>query len=314
VSDNDDIRWRALKAEHSSDVLGPLWLEETERAVRNVSRRYPAAVYTETGSWDEAERQNLVQEVVLAELLEGGQLAYINSVATNLRSIRNLLALTVRRTLAHGRRRTVVDNLLDRCRRLRTDDQPPAGTADAPDSALYKAATEVSRIPRVRIRDSDRAPIVFSTESLEQVLRLVEQHVPGGGSERDLARIFELVLTDYLPGFLTSEEGSDDEPDRTLSPEEEVLTHELVTLLHDGLSPEQRTILAMKLADMSDSAVADTIGISRPTAAKRFKDATAVVSHALRDLEGHLQDAVLSGLASALELPGGHTSSTENEI
>lgn len=290
--------WEDLRAEFRDVVIGPLWLAEVERATRRVAPKYPPASYTETGEWNALALENLVQEVTLTQLLDGGQLAYVLDTANDLSSARALLAHIVRRTLARTRQRTIIDNLLDRANELSTFPAAHEG-AGADAARLYEAATAVSRLPRIRIINSDRAPAVFSSETLGEALRLVEQTLGRAAVRGELSRILELALTDYLPSRLVQIEGGVDESDYALTPEEQVTVADTLTRVM-ALPDEALSILALKIDDHSDTVVAHHLGVSRPTAAKRFREASAMVEAAIATLDTRLQDEILSRLAERL--------------
>lgn len=291
--------WADLLEEHRRDVLGPLWLALLEHTVRIVTPRYPPDVYSETGEWNDHARENLVQTVAVDQLLEQSQLAYIIATATSTETAAALLNRIVRRTLGHARRRTVIDNLLDRSRALRTT--TPATGAGASSSSVLEAAREVARVPRLRIHSDERAPVIYSTEALQQILDITAHHLGDTFSERDLARILEHVLTSFLPSALVQGDarGADTSPE--LTPDQEAVVADVLSRLVSTMTPEQHTILALKLSDHSDHDVAARIGVSRPTAAKRFKDATSLIQTAVADLPPRLQDAVLGQLPTRLE-------------
>lgn len=290
--------WQDLRAEFRDVVIGPLWLAEVHGAARRVAPKYPPASYTETGEWNALALENLVQEVTLTQLLDGGQLAYILDTANDLSAARALMAHVVRRTLARTRQRTIIDNLLDRANEISPFPAAHAG-AGAHASRLYEAATAVSRLPRIRIINSDRAPAVFSSETLGEALQLVEETLGRAAARGEFSRILELVLTDYLPSRLVQVEGGVDESDYALTPEEQVTVADTLTRVM-ALTPEALSILALKIDDHSDTVVANHLGISRPTAAKRFREASASVEAAIATLDTRLQDEILSRLAERL--------------
>lgn len=292
--------WDDLRREYASDEkFGVHWLSEVERAVARIANKYPPAIYSETGSWDAHGLENLVQEVVLTQLLGEGQLDYILTVATSIDSARALLTRTVRRTLGQGRRRTVIDNLLDRANEIAPFVPNESPGPQATDTALRAAANLIAKIPRVRIINSDRAPTVYTTENLEHVVEIAANAVDANLRRRELQKIFELVLSDYVPSALVQFEGDLDEPDRSLTPEQEHTLQEVVSELKN-LPGEALTILALKIADHSDEEVGSHLEISRPTAAKRFKEASRTVNAAIGHLNPAMQDEVLARFADFL--------------
>jgi hypothetical protein len=291
--------WAALRDEYARETVGELWLDEVSRAVQSVAPRYPPSIYTETGAWGADEFENLVQDVVVRHLLDDGQLAYIVDTATDISVARALIHRTVRRGLARGRRRTIVDNLLERCRELQSFIPAADPSPAASDAQLRVAAAEVAKLPRIRIINSDRAPAVFSGTTLPLVLGIVRDVLGPNVRERELAKIFELALADYVPSGLVTTEGGLDEPDRGLTPEEEVTVMDTLRQLTTGPEVELQ-LLALKIADESDTVVARHLGVSRPTAAKRFKEASAAVQHVISDIPTRLQDEVLSRFSDQL--------------
>lgn len=290
-------RWESLLAEHASWRLGPLWLEETERAVRLAVARYPPDVYAGTTAWDPASREDLVQDVVVRQLLDDRQVEYIAAVADDLDAARGLLAKQVRWTLARRRSRTVIDNLLDRCRGRGGWRR---GTRDATHEEVVEAARRVARLPRVPVKSGDRAPIVFTESSLERALQEIGQVLPDGFGDADLDRIFSRILTDHLPGSLVVFETPVDEADRSLTPEEAHLVEAAAEQAYSALTVQQRRLLGLKMADVSDAAVGSALGMSRPTVAKRHRAAAAVARSHLADLPPRVQDAAMGRLAEQL--------------
>ncbi|GAA4402383.1 hypothetical protein GCM10023153_31460 [Ornithinibacter aureus] len=290
--------WEDLRDEYEEWIIGPLWLAEIERAVASTVRRYNPDTYSETGVWDDAARENLVQEVTATQLLEALQLKYIVDTVANLSHARALLHLSVRRQISLTRRRTIVDNLLDRIEKIRPFPTTPRGPTVA-DSVLFAAAAAVMNLPRVRIINSDRAPIVFDASTLERVVGIVVDLVGTSCSRNDMSRVLERALTDYVPTILVLDDGGHDEPDRSFTPAEETIVNDVMTYLRT-LPEATMQLLALKMADHSDTVVARHFSISRPTAAKRFKEASATLNAALRPLDDRLQNEVVTQLGAFL--------------
>lgn len=291
--------WEALLDEHHSVVIGRLWLNLVEDVVQAVTPRYPPSVYSETGEWNPHTRENLVQDVVIHQLLEQHQLNYIVNASTSTPMAIALLHRLVRRTLAHNRRRTVIDNILDRCRSLRSFERPIGPVPST--ERILAASRHVARIPRLGIHKEERAPSIYTTASLHDILRIAEEHVGANFSERDLAKILEHVLTSYLPGALEQIDVRTHAPSPDLNPDQEAVVADVLSELFKSMSEKQRTVVAMKLADRSDTEVAQHFGISRPTAAKRFREAARLIETSVIDLPTRVQDAVLSELPHRLE-------------
>jgi hypothetical protein len=131
------------------------------------------------------------------------------------------------------------------------------------------------------------------------VLGIVRETLGPNVRERELAKIFKLALTDYVPSGLVTTEGGVDEPDRGLTPEEEVTVMD--TLRQLTARPDvDLQLLALKISDESDTVVARHLGVSRPTAARRFRDASAAVQQVISDIPTRLQDEVLTRFSDQL--------------
>ena len=295
---NAQAHWEDLRNEFNRLTIGPLWLAEVNATVRTVAPKYPPAAYTETGVWNQAAYDNVVQDVVVSQLLEAGQLDYIMEVASDLSAARALLAHIVRRSLARTRRRTIIDNLLDRASAIVPFPTEPAASATA-SAVLYATATEIAKLPRIRIINSDRAPVVLTTETLGDALELVTDRLGRPATRDELSRILQLALTDYVPSGLVLTEGGIDEPDRAFNPEEEVVMQDALNDL-TSLPAETLRILAIKLAGHSDTTVAEHLGVSRPTAVNRFRVASDTVSSVVAGLESRVQNEILTRFADAL--------------
>ena len=109
---------RELRREYAAVRIGPIIWDLVLELTGNVARRYPPGVYNDGAPWSDDSVEDLAQQVVLDRLLAEGQLEYLFDQATSLESWRRLLSFQVRRTLTHRRRKTVVDRLLARVRKL----------------------------------------------------------------------------------------------------------------------------------------------------------------------------------------------------
>ncbi len=278
-----DPRLDELTAEAQLERIGPLWLAEVRQACQEVSRRFDAVVYAVVErTWTRSEIEELVQDVTAEQLLRQGQLRYILDVAASAEEARRLLRHQVRRALVRRRRRTVVDQLLTRVRRFLEDprferlaDAVPDRwrlrgsdwSAEPPtDSGLRAAVTAVRMLPK-SLGTGDRAPAVYRSEVLSQLIDLTFTTVGTSLSIDDFGNILRDVLTSWVPVVLEQSDGPDTpgvEPaDLSLDLEE------TVTAVLDALDGTDRTVLRVKLAGAPDSELATVLSMSRPTAAKR---------------------------------------------
>jgi len=272
-----------LTAEAQRELIGPLWLAEVRQGCREVSRRFDAAVYAVVErAWTSSEIEELVQDVTAEQLLRQGQLRYILDVAASAEDARRLLRHQVRRALVRRRRRTVVDQLLARVGRLleglRWERLPgvvpdrwrPRGSdwpAEPPlDSSLRAAVAAVRMLPKF-LGAGDRAPAVYRSEVLSQLVELAFTAAGTSLSIDDFGTILREVLTSWVPVVLDQSDGPEvpgaEPADLPLDREE------TVTAVLDALDGTDRTVLRVKLAGASDSELAAALRVSRPTAAKR---------------------------------------------
>ncbi len=225
-------------------------------------------------------------------LIGEGQIDYIFTVADSTEDVRRLLTRNVKRALWRRRSLTVVDRLMGRVREMAS--QPPFAIepvgahqwitrADEPgdphtlsDAELRGAAAAAHRVPRLIEREgAERASMVYSPGALRELLHAVIE-VTGGVFDRDLGRIFRILIAAWLPPSLVSDEG-DDSADSTPSATdaaEGIEHHEMETAVQDlvgSMTTEDLTVFVCKSQGLSDSAVAERLGRSRPWVADRKK-------------------------------------------
>ena len=281
------VSFRELVREYEREVIGPAVLGEVRGVCSVRARRYPPLVYARSGVWDEESMEDLVQDVVVDRLLGERQIDYLFDVARTVDVWRALLDRQVRVVLARRRVRTVVDNLLDRARRVlvgweSVDRSTVSGKAvytysgsgavyePLDDLGVRRVGELVRVVPRRVPGRGDRAPVVYGRRELEALLGCVLDAVPGGVSVRDLARVFEFVLTDWVPAVLEHDEGTAAAaPAVVMDPSEVVVIRTTAAELVAGMSGEEMTIVSGRLAGLPDADVAREVGISRPTLIKR---------------------------------------------
>ncbi|MGH9195693.1 MAG: hypothetical protein ACRD1T_08140, partial [Acidimicrobiia bacterium] len=227
------MTFEELRAEYNTPkeqggLIGPRILGEVDRAVNTLIKNYDPQIYGGVSDWRDGQKE-LVQGIVTDLLLREGQLDYIFAQAMSLDDFRALLFFQAKRYLARRRRRTVIDNLLDRCKQILSEPRfAPTGrdpvryrladtdpeVRDAREAELIDVARYASVIPRTPFAGSERAPMVYSRENLRKLLVVVADRLPCTFSKHDLQRVFELLLTDWVPSFL---EGV--EEDRALAEE-----------------------------------------------------------------------------------------------
>ncbi len=317
-----------LREELREGGPGGRWLSEVTFVCRGVVSSYAPHAYAGGLSWRD-EIEDLVQEVVTERLIAERQALYIVDVALSISDVHRLLARQIRITLAHRRRRTVVDQLLRRARALLAVD-PFERLPGSPARWCLSAAEVVDRrptaqelrdceasirsIPVVRGAGVERAPIVYRTEDLQRALVAIAERLSTPVTQQDLDKIFSAVLTSFLPGVLDMAEPAPGSAMTHGAVSAQAL--EAAARIAQSLSKEQRLIIAAKVSGVADADVAVALGISRPTAAKRRNAAFEVFRRECQVLESDEHSVVLERLAALLAgawPPGGGDVDTVGE-
>jgi len=296
-------------------IIGPKILNEVTRAVGILTKRYDPQIYAGVADWRDGV-DDVVQGVVTDLLLGEGQLDYIFGQATTLDDFRGLLFFQTKRFLARGRRRTVIDNLLDRCKDILA--QPPfESIAGRPiryslgqdpedcqpsDSELVAAATYSRGVPRITYNASERAPIVYSRENLTKLLVIVGHNLRCPFSVRHLHLVLESLLTDWIPSFLEEVEEVP-VPTAELGPDDEVQVNAARDLILAELTAEEAVILRAQILRIPDQAVADELETSRQTVITRKQRLFQRLQPALSGLSEDLQVRVIEQVGMDLTLP-----------
>jgi DNA-binding NarL/FixJ family response regulator len=176
------------------------------------------------------------------------------------------------------------------------------------DEELMAAARSAALVPRVRFSDQNRAPIVYSREDFAKLLQAVATSLPTSFTLHDLARILELVLTDWVAGFLYEFEEAHARASASLGPEEELMAEETTRDILQRCTRVQLLVLRRKLENMPDQAIADELGISRPTVIARKREVLERLNDALGELPPSVQASVMdrvSGHLATVRLGGG---------
>lgn len=304
-----------LRREYESQGIGRLLYGIVAGVARSVSHSYDPQVYARAARWEDG-LEDLLHDVVEA-LLDEGQIDYIMLHAVDEDHVRRLLARQVRRVLARRRTRTVVDNLLDRCKRIVASEPfrriDHNGTwsfslacqeADSrvPNAEDLKAvARDLAALPRVTPGPSERSPIVYAEETLRVLLRVVSEKLATVVSVGDLDAIFKFLLTSWVPTLLGIDEGAYGlERPAQLAPDDMLIAADTATRILLALDPARRLLLRLKLAGISDSEVAHEFGISRPTAADRKKGVLDLIAREIGEMPEILQQAVVDDLSRRL--------------
>jgi AcrR family transcriptional regulator len=233
----------------------------------------------------------------------------------------------LRRHLRNRRRRSVVDNLVDRVRAMlkagevalpeRREVGPLAsGGRRSTDVAIRDAACLVAQIPRVPIRrdhavyGAERAPVVFTAANLKLAVETIAKTLGGPVGLDEIRAVLSSALTDLIATDLLPFE--DMAPGRTgnqhpgigeslmaapsLPAADLALVRETIDAILERLSMDDRTVLLHKMADEADGLIAKRLGVSRPTAAKRKEAVFRSLHDQLEDLSERVQQEVLEGI------------------
>lgn len=313
------MTWAELQSEYRQYRIGSGILSEIEQCVAQVVRRYDPDIYAGASSWTDG-RQDVVQELVATALLGERQLEFIMSTAVSLDDFRRLMKRQVHRTLVRMRRRTVIDNLLDRTRPIlaahpfATRGQPPgrvtytigdAEEREPTEEELWRTARLVAAIPTAPFGGGERASMVFTTEALTAALRTIADCLPPWFTQSHVGRIFEMALTDWLPSPLTLDEEAFEIASEELETVEQVMADDLVRSVLNDLGRDERLILKRKLAGVPDEDVAVEVGVSRPTLAKRKHSVLDCLQKHLVSLDERTQELVVATLQLRLALEEG---------
>jgi DNA-binding NarL/FixJ family response regulator len=170
------------------------------------------------------------------------------------------------------------------------------------------AARSAALVRRVRFSDQDRAPIVYSRGDFARLLAAVATSLPPSFTLHDLGRILELVLTDWVAGFLYEFEEAHAQASAGLGPEEELMVEETTREILEGCTREHLVVLRRKLENLPDQAIADELSISRPTVIARKREVLEKLRDALGELPLPVQASVMdrvSGHLATVRLGGG---------
>lgn len=308
-----DSQLDLLRAESTTVRIGQMWLSEITEACVDVSHRFDPAVYAVAeATWSTSEIDELVQDVTVEQLLRQGQLDYILDIAEGITDVRRLLRHQVRRALVRRRRLTVVDRLISRISSILQEDyeavigitptrfQPPShdlGAAQPTDRQLRSATATVRLLP-ASLASGDRAPTVFRTKVLHEVIAKSFEQTGTSLALSDFGQILTDALTSWVPVVLELNEERDVVTHDDLDPELE----QTAVMIRDDLDEDERLVLRTKLSGMSDSELASLLDISRPTAAKRKIDAFANLRQSWCEHASDLSPDVHSHLAQLLYL------------
>lgn len=332
-----------LRHEYQRVRIGETILTRVQSLVRQVAQKYPPAVYSEIapvgGDWTDEALEALSQDFITRSLLTDGQLDYTLAQAATLLDFDRLTRFQLRRYMRDIRRRTVIDNLLDRVRdRLATpayealgdDGWSIAGRSvpkrEAHRDELERALQRASLIPREATQALHRAPRVYAPNDLDSLVRAVAESLECPLSLDHVRWVFEQLLTELAPSELLpihedmaeAEEGVEYASwvetsvrqerhgggpliaEPEPSPEEAALVTEAVQDLRASLNDEEAEILRLKLAGLPDAKVASAVNLSRATIVARNKGISVRIDEHFSALDERWHRRALDELVRSL--------------
>jgi len=309
-----------LVAEYRAEGIGPLILQEVREVVGAVVRGYDPMVYGQVASWDLG-LDDLVQEFGLDVLVGQGQLDYAMLMASDRIHFRRLLARQVRYLLARRRRRTIIDNLLDRAHKRvasspfrlvggrsewsYTLENKEITSGRVSEDGARSIACGLSDVPTNRCEPRLRAPVLYNEDSLKEILERIAKTTECAVAVSDLDRVFGLMLTSWVPSFLKDGEGAVGRAQADgLDAEELMIAHEVTDWILRRCGDGNRELLRLKLDGCSDREIGQRLGLSRPTVAKRKRQIMKDLEVSLTGLHDGLRRVVLDRLGVQLSVPG----------
>lgn len=318
------MSYEALREECERERIGPLLWSLLVAVAGRVSRKYPPHLYNEGETWSEEAHVDLAQEVALVRLLEENQLEFVlaasaESSGDRYEALARLLAFQVRRVLSHRRRKTVVDRLYGRVKALVADprfqttevggdtaialDGDPSAVRPMTDAEVWHGASLIARVPRLPSRiDAERESKVYSGAHLDEVVTTLAGTL-GPVLLGDIRRVLEVTLTAWVPTVLRDHEEdytSDATPELEL---ERAHMHTLISNLVADLGPVHRVVLLGKSQGIADGDLAQRVGSSRPTVAKRKAEVLSrVQTELIEELPDVLHDEAIRHLLDACAL------------
>lgn len=303
--------WPKIVREYESGEVGPALAREIEQRTRAFIRAhsYPPRVYAGVDDWADG-IEDLVQDVQLT-LIEKDQrqLHWVMDRAGNLDEFRRLLAGPIRITLRSRIRRTVLDNLRDRCKNL-LEDEPfrPCGrigrerafalrevaeVRQATHEEVLRAARRVACVPTTPPEAGQRSPSVYTTENLRVVLEAIGESLEHGFTLRDAELVLREVLPSWFPSFLEDEVDLHDLQVSPISSVDEVLARDAAAELVATVQGGEREVLRLRLEGVPPGELARTLGVSRPTERKRRDEADGRLRAALAHLSPAAQQRAI---------------------
>ena len=306
-----------LRTEHRAQTMGPRIMKRVRGLVGQKLRHRDPQIYAR-GAYDYRDGlDDVLNDFTIDVLLGEGQLAYCMG-ASSVNEFDRRVNHQLNRYLARTRQRTIIDNLLTRSVEvLRADDLVDVlGTGnserflwsgigveggdgvDVDDSLIRRAAAVAANsVPKIYTNPDDRNPKVYSARSLVTLLRIFLGEIGGEVARRDLHKLFGILLTPWIATLLGLDEAVE-ERSREVGPDDQTLVDRLAAHIAAEWNAEEVIVFRYKLANLSDTRLAERLGWSRPTAANAKRRLYQSLQADLEDLDVQLRPLVLTRIAT----------------
>lgn len=319
------MKFEDLVAEYEELVVGELIVERVTHLVRSALTTRDTFIYG-GGERSVTEALGPVTNDFFEHLLFSGsrpQLEYAISNANNIDHFDALITRQLNQFLARSRRRTVVDNLIDRSLKIAASSPhiqlenglmwcgATAATSPSLTQLHQSASVGLEAVPRIFTDPHDNEPMVYTTEDLEILLVVVLEDLAIKVSRSDLDKILSFLLTPWINSVLgikksASIDGAADAEGGGLTPEEIYQVESHAQAITKSLTEDQVTIFRYKVSELSDAQLAEKLGVSRPTAAKQKEELFRLLEAELEGLAEHMSTAVLGRIVpNSIGVPHG---------
>ena len=307
-----DPTFTDLHSEYVISRMGSLIYERILSKVDMYLRNRDPRIYAEESWSSEDGREDVAQSFVEQVLLREGQLDYFFLVSTDLQDFDKLTQLHLRRFLARTRKRSAVDNMLDRLLGILRDNpfRIFSGTGNqerfgldglsdpeihASEEDIKSAATLAMLVPRLKTTATEKRPRIYDEKGLNSLIQILFHRVRAPLTRSELQEFLELVLSPWQLSDLdmnVKEELSDS----SFQPDEVLLANQAASSLFVLLSEQDQIIFQLKFANESDQKVAKALGLSRQSTAPRKAELWSKIQEELSDFDSRQQEAVLTQL------------------
>lgn len=307
-----------LLTEFDTVRVGPIIHARVTTLVRSALRKRDPRVYADGAHAAEDALDDVVHNF-FEFLLGHGDKSQLKYAVDNSSSIDHFDALLTRQLkmfLARTRRRSVVDNLLDRSFKI-SDGHSKLSTdgrsiwcgevleQTLSEQQLRKSASlGLEAVPRIYTNPDERNPKIYTDDDLAVLLVVVLEDLGQPVTRRELHEILEFLLTPWLATVLGLEEDLQPKSLDLLPVEKTVVENQALAIVRT-MTSRQVTIFRYKVSELSDTELARALGVSRPTAAKEKEELLAHLRVQLDELDERVATAVL-GRIVPLTAGGSH--------